>query len=302
MKEAISTGKKAGGVWCSKHFFYHLEEKHDELLVKLVRCLDDYKLTGDIEKYFFIRYWEGGPHLRLRYQLTETGNHKHLDSELEQVAYTFWEQFPTTNQLSQERYNTIFAEVPDSDSSMEKQLYPSEKIVDIPYHPEVERYGSGELMELSEQLFEQSSYIAVDIIWRVTGQTSSSRRLILCCGLLVELEAILLKSYLPEKRQLHTYTISYWEKSGISVDTKLLNFLKKNEVGILSTAHQLKKMYAKELREIYKLVDKITELCPSRDFYFGVASSHMRMTSNRLGIFPYYEVCCLQFLLERERS
>src|SRR4051812_49016528 len=56
-----------GRAWISAHLYYY--EPLDNLLDHLVSpLLDQMRDSGLIRRHFYIRYWRGGPHIRLRLQ------------------------------------------------------------------------------------------------------------------------------------------------------------------------------------------------------------------------------------------
>lgn len=121
--------------WLSVHFFHGGD--HDRLLQLLV--------TPVVQQagcpYFFIRYWEGGPHIRLR-------------------LYVADERQTEIKRLLEDQARAYFAAYP---SSRQDGAYPSQRLLPndswqyIPYVPEIERYGNVYTMPLAEQQFHLSS-------------------------------------------------------------------------------------------------------------------------------------------------
>lgn len=110
--------------WLSAHIFYS-DDPH-LLLNGLVSPL--LQRTGCTA--FFIRYWEGGPHIRLRIQVRgeeEAG----WRTMLAQHSAVFFEQHPS--------------------------LCRGDALQYIPYQPEVQRYGNAQSMPWAEQQFVASS-------------------------------------------------------------------------------------------------------------------------------------------------
>lgn len=46
--------------WKSKHLFYHDVQQFDKSVIYLSKFMDKLVNQNQIEKYFYIRYWEGG--------------------------------------------------------------------------------------------------------------------------------------------------------------------------------------------------------------------------------------------------
>lgn len=98
-----------------------------DLLVEHVAPLVDHVLSeGLAERFFFIRYWEGGPHLRLRFERP----HDAVHAELER-------RFP---------------------------LWAAQRLDYVEYEPETERYGGPEAIGIAEDCFALSSRVALQIL------------------------------------------------------------------------------------------------------------------------------------------
>lgn len=118
-------------------------------------------------RWFFLRYWQGGPHVRLRVadlspiacrQLQDA-----LERELGRVLPGIATDIEPTAYLAQA---TGFAAAGETGESMvvEALLPPGVHVAG--YEPEFERYGGVEVMALSEALFHVSSELAVALCRR----------------------------------------------------------------------------------------------------------------------------------------
>ena len=117
-----------------------------------------------IERFFFIRYLEGGYHLRIRF----FGTRAHL---LTSVRAHLNEQI---REFFAERDYTIGEPLDDGPNGMEDDLWLPHSAPQtsrpIPsyeynrYEPEVERYGGEVGLLLSEDHFQQSSYVAMRVM------------------------------------------------------------------------------------------------------------------------------------------
>ena len=97
---------------------------------------------GWAERWFFIRYWERGPHLRLRFFGDPVTLEEKLKPELDRVLTDYLKRHPTR------RFDH---ETPNPD------FFPNDSLQYIEYEPEVERYGGPVGMGISERQFEASS-------------------------------------------------------------------------------------------------------------------------------------------------
>ncbi|MBC9911744.1 thiopeptide-type bacteriocin biosynthesis protein [Chitinophaga varians] len=121
--------------WLSVHFFHAGD--HDRLLQLLVSPV--VQRAGC--PYFFIRYWEKGPHIRLRLYV-ENDRQADVKQLLEDAAQTYFETHPSCRQ---------------DDAWPSQQLLPNDSWQYIPYVPEISRYGNAQTMPLAERQFYLSS-------------------------------------------------------------------------------------------------------------------------------------------------
>ena len=150
--------------WLSAHLFYHDSRTKllREFVTPLVQSLEDAEL---IDGYFFIRYWLGGPHIRLRLR-TRAENLEVLDQEISHAAKAFFEEHPAEVTVDPNEYArhahklTSIENLDDTALSM----YPNNSVQFIPYVPEIERYGGDRAIIKVEDHFCDSSKIALDIL------------------------------------------------------------------------------------------------------------------------------------------
>ncbi|MGB3463746.1 MAG: lantibiotic dehydratase C-terminal domain-containing protein [Cyclobacteriaceae bacterium] len=100
-----------------------------------------------VEKFFFIRYWEKGPHIRLRF----LGDPEKLESVVKPRFQEFFGKYFSEN--PSERQEPDFSE----DTKEEFRWYPNNSVQFIEYEPETERYGGEKCLEISEKFFQYSS-------------------------------------------------------------------------------------------------------------------------------------------------
>ena len=106
------------------------------------------------EQFFFIRYWERGPHIRLRFKGNREILETKLKSQLDEHFYNYFREFPTQR------------EIPEGIENLppEQQWYPNDSIQYIRYEPEIERYGGGAGILIAEEQFEASSRTVMTVI------------------------------------------------------------------------------------------------------------------------------------------
>ncbi|GAA0550977.1 thiopeptide-type bacteriocin biosynthesis protein [Chitinophaga japonensis] len=122
-------------VWLSAHLFY---AGHPHVLLnQLVTPL----LQSSGLNAFFIRYWDGGPHIRLRIHVKAAAVQT-VKALQEAAARSFFAQHPSQRDDTQYR---------------SRPLLPNDTLQYIPYQPETERYGNAQSIGWAEQQFIASS-------------------------------------------------------------------------------------------------------------------------------------------------
>jgi hypothetical protein len=137
--------------WLSIHIFY--SEPFDRILTDvLLPFVKDQISKGTINSYFFIRYWENGPHIRLRVKTKQKSLCEVLYAQFEKMIGSFFIQYPS--------------ERPETEAirhlSVEKRWFPNNSIQKIPYIPELNRYGGERSMDIVEDQFMYSSRFVLE--------------------------------------------------------------------------------------------------------------------------------------------
>lgn len=159
--------------WVSAHVFCHAD--HDRLLVELVvPLLAELATDGLCQQYFFLRYWEGGPHVRVR-MLAAPADHGELRERVVERCERFFDDQPATRTVAATDYVQSAARLAHREGRHHyvRQLYPNNSVVFLPYRREHDRYGYGASMEAVEQHFVESSRIALGLV--AAGITSRQR-------------------------------------------------------------------------------------------------------------------------------
>lgn len=145
--------------WVSLHIFFNgdiYSTKADIVLKNIVQPFVELcKTNGWIAKYFFIRYNELGPHLRLRLQLKNEDCFNYL---LEKFNEFIADNYP----------EYLKPVIKNKDGSVEKYLL-------INYELEIERYGGTEAIAVAEEFFFHSSEFCVTQIKELKSSDTSFR-------------------------------------------------------------------------------------------------------------------------------
>jgi len=146
--------------WVSAHLVHGGDL--DALLMSVVTEVHASGLAGDL---FFLRYWEGGDHVRLRVRPAADATADDLRALLTEHGRRYFAAHPST-QAEPEQY----ARQADALGALERlptwdtvQL-PNDTVVFRPYVPEYDRYGTGAAMDAVERHFVESSRIALAVL------------------------------------------------------------------------------------------------------------------------------------------
>jgi hypothetical protein len=144
------------GEWHSCHLFYHADRNRllRDLVLPVVSALSS---QGAIDRFFFIRYGLGGPHVRLRIRV-RPGRRDEALGVLSSAAEEFFVRWPSTEPLSEEAVRQTNQALLAGDPQEEEDVvYPDNSLRIFPASFEVQRYGGPELLEHSLDFFTFSS-------------------------------------------------------------------------------------------------------------------------------------------------
>jgi thiopeptide-type bacteriocin biosynthesis protein len=205
--------------WISVHVFYagRLEPLLVDCVGPLVRSL---RQRGLVERYFFIRYWLEGPHLRLRLLPAPGVAAAAVTAEAEADLDAFLARRPALYDLDRaglvERYRRMFI----AEYGEQRWLSTHGATGDVPirdnntyhyirYEREYDRYAGPAGVELAEWHFEVSS----DVVLRLLATTNAHVRSILL-GQSVQLMLVLCLELLGDDHRVARFLARYrdhWE-------------------------------------------------------------------------------------------
>lgn len=110
--------------------------------------------TGIATHYFFIRYWERGPHIRLRF----FGEPQHLQNVLRPNLVEHFQSY-FQSKPSERKGPSYAADVPDN-----IRWVPNNSLELVDYQPELDRYGGSTGVAIAERQFFASSQIILNTI------------------------------------------------------------------------------------------------------------------------------------------
>ncbi|MFE4668823.1 lantibiotic dehydratase C-terminal domain-containing protein [Streptomyces sp. NPDC056716] len=154
----------ADPAWLSAHIFYQgsLDLPLTHLVAPLIHELD---MADFGYEYFFLRYWDGGPHLRLRIRC-EPKWHPEVSGRLDAAAERFFAVHPAPDVMSDADYASLAADLARDEGTAPAfpALRPNNSLAYLPYRPELDRYARHTPIHVVEQHFDRSSRIVLPVI------------------------------------------------------------------------------------------------------------------------------------------
>ncbi len=160
--------------WISVHIFY--TGNTDPLIVDCIAPLiERLRAGGLIRRYFFIRYWMEGLHVRLRLLPAENVAQAEIKQIIDPVISDYLKQKPALYTLNEESVQPLYKKffIAEYGEKNWVETYgidgvmpfrPNNSFHYIDYEPEYDRYGGVEGVELAEWHFEKSSDIVIQLI------------------------------------------------------------------------------------------------------------------------------------------
>ena len=139
--------------WLAAYLFYG--EPWETFLTAAVQPFVTQTLaSGAAEQFFFIRYWEQGPHIRLRLK----GGPERLAGQVRPQLEAFFNRhflLAPSKRLEPEAAVTWPAHM---------RWLPNHSVRFVPYEPEIERYGGPVGMAIAEEQFHLSSRVVLQLL------------------------------------------------------------------------------------------------------------------------------------------
>ena len=169
--------------WIAFHFHYHADL--DRLLAELIRpLLAELVAAPRIDRFFFVRYAFGGPHLRLRLRLLDGQEAAVRDAVIARAA-GFFHESPSPQAMPAEEIRRINQSILATDASeQEDAVHPDNCARERLFEPETERYGGATLLPYSLDYFTLSSARALRFLG-THGGTPRARQLPLILRMLL---------------------------------------------------------------------------------------------------------------------
>ena len=217
--------------WISIHIFYN-NDPHPVLVDCVLPLVALLRERRQIDRYFFIRYWEGGPHVRLRLAPAEGITDDDIKQVAEPLLNAFLRRRPSLFDHRTKTMGPMYAHLYEVEYGKAKLLekygpdgeipyFPNNSFCYVDYEPEWSRYGGEVGMELAERHFEVSSDIVLAYL-HDTNTHVRSVRLGQGFQILLHFCLVLLQDRQRICRFLDTY-VEFWKRNYFSQGVGLLN-------------------------------------------------------------------------------
>lgn len=207
--------------WISVHIFYS-SNANPVIAECLEPLIANLRQRGLIQRYFFIKYWMEGPHVRLRLLPAPGVPEAAIKQAIEPAISKYLARRPALYDIDKDHYRAyhkdLFVAEYGADAWQEKfgedgemGLRNNNSFHYIEYEPEYRRYGGSEGVELAEWHFEQSS----DIVMQLLRDTNVHVRTVLL-GLSIQLSLPLCFGFLQDDLRVKSFLdnyLRYWQET-----------------------------------------------------------------------------------------
>jgi hypothetical protein len=150
----------ADRVWVSAHVF-HNNELDDLLRARIVPEALALLELGLAEDFFYLRYWESGPHVRVRF-LASPDQAASVRQRFTASLEEYFAEHPSQRPVKVEAYQRLCAQLANFERrrDYDRCLAPVDSVRYVGYLPEYTSFGSGESLRAVHRHFGESSRIA----------------------------------------------------------------------------------------------------------------------------------------------
>ena len=176
--------------WVSIHVFYQ-----GDLDLLITEVLDGFqKSVCGVPEYFFLRYWDGGPHVRFRFLAGPSATPATVRSAAERVIRSVFDRHPSAPTMSEATYVEQAVVLGKHEGVVpEERLAQNDSLEVREYRPETERYGVGGSLAAVEKHFVESSALALRLLQR--RPTAEARVLLASRAAVISHDALLTKGH-----------------------------------------------------------------------------------------------------------
>lgn len=184
MAEPTAPDERPENDWIAAHAFYH--DPLDPMLVEAVAPLVAELRERDLaEDWFFLRYWDGGPHLRFRV-LPPASAYAETRELIRDRFERFLGEHPSTTGVEPADYQRSAERIARWEGQSDyAEPRPNNTVEFWPYVRERHRYGHGLAMTAVERHFTESSRLAIRLLAGPNGALDAGQRFTAAYSMLV---------------------------------------------------------------------------------------------------------------------
>lgn len=266
--------------WTSIHIFMNSFDELDPLISQIYSRLN----KSILNRLFFIRYWYGGPHIRIRIINLNKKENIIIKKQINAAIRTIIQSKKNSNKPlkrllpKEEFYKSTFTDGKIFDSNQLPWFSPGE-VLEIPYMPENYRYGGKDNIFFSEQAFITSSKLAASIV--ISNVHPVNRFIFFKVFLDWSTEKLI-----GEKQSYKLYMLAhdYWSSKQVDDNQwyKITKEINSNQISELRKSLEKMsdvKLFIKQLDVILNHISDLEE-----KYALSILISHYHMLANRLGI------------------
>ena len=241
----------------------------------------------NLKEYFFIRYWENGPHIRFRVK-----SEKCLFDEIKNEINKYISEHKSDAEISPELYSNIsekYAEKEKVSISEKNYICSNNTVQEVEYIPETEKFHGDKGVEIAEKEFMYSSLLALNIISFLKNKSSkiyfgaAFAKMLINCALEDD----------NEKRLFIKMYRQYWERFS-DVTDEVLHKIEEIVCNINNShINEIVKLYEKNgMTEIHnEIFNSVkTKIDSDKRCIFDFLMNFIHLYNNRIGITPFEEI------------
>lgn len=287
--------------WLSYHIFCHDYSMHDKIICVLYFWATE---AGFSENCFFIRYWEGGPHIRFRFkEKSELQSHyKTMIENLLRDKLSGHKRF--TKKQYYEGNKLDGQKIPIQDLPW----YENNSIVSIEYVREYERYGGEKLICDAELVFNRSSALAATFL-NTCANCKQSIRILYYLYVYSKVKRRIIDNGINlDFERFYSACFSYWcELYEMEATGYIINIANQIKKGIKTKNKEIEEIFSfieKQvlddfIKAVIENMQKISSIIDNSKMC-SVLFSQMHMFANRIGIPIEYECAIYGYLMLSE--
>jgi thiopeptide-type bacteriocin biosynthesis protein len=252
-------------MWVSFHIYTSGE--HDPFLVDAMHpWLENRIKLHDIADFFFLRYFDRGPHIRLRVKprIANPNANWHAKT-IEELRELLIKSSPSRPDIPYQWQD------PELDG----------QVILEPYHPEYERYGANEAMLYAEKLFCDSSILALKVIRSAPKRAQRY-------GVAVDLMKAALTAVCSDNEEILAFLTNYEQtvrdsSESLKQTAQQKSALPEGELGGWQSPPNWTQVWTLRISQYgQQLTNTMKDFSGGRRF--RIIASHIHLLNNRMGL------------------